>query len=70
MQKHLKLLTKCDGVSTQVGAHNRAQQGGPKLGSGNGPFLYDGRTGYVLYVPGPAVVWFRTKIGSQNGTTF
>ena len=45
MRKHLKLLTKSAAVPTQVGAHNRAQQGGPKLGSGNGPFLYDGRTG-------------------------
>jgi len=63
MQKHLNLLTKCDGVSTQVGAHNRAQQGSPKLGSGNGPFLYVGRTGYVCtypvrpsYVSGPKSV--------------
>ena len=68
--KHLKLPTKSAAVSTQVGVHNPAQQGGPKLGSGNGPFLYDGRTGYVLFLPGPAVVCFRTKIGSQNGTTF
>ena len=40
------------------GLANEPDRGGPKLRSGNVPFLYDGRTGYVrFFMPHAIVVW-------------